>query len=84
MNDLSVIAQKLKDFVKEKGYNATVLASDEKVKVSFKQLAVGEKEYDATAINSEFRSFCEKNSLNFSLVQISHNPFFNPTVSSFS
>ena len=70
VNDLSVIAQKLKDFIKEKGYNATVLASDEKVKVSFKQLAVGEKEYDATAINSEFRTFCEKNSLNFSLVQV--------------
>ena len=67
---LSVIEQKLSDFVKEKDYDATVEVSEENVVVSFKQQTDGEKEYDATAITQEIKTFCENNAVDFSLVQI--------------
>lgn len=67
---LSVIEQKLSDFVKEKGYDATVEVSEENVVVSFKRQTDGEKEYDATAITQEIKTFCENNAVDFSLVQI--------------
>ena len=68
--ELKAIEQKLAAFVREKGYNAAVLASGEKVVVSFKQQAVGETEYDAAAITQEIRAFCENNSLDFSAVKV--------------
>ena len=68
--DLKAIEQKLADFVKELGYDATVTASEEDVAVSFKQQAEGETEYDAAAITQEIKTFCENNALDSSLVKI--------------
>ena len=68
--DLKAIEQKLADFVKEKGYDATVTASEEDVAVSFKQQAEGETEYNAAAITQEIKTFCENNALDSSLVKI--------------
>jgi hypothetical protein len=70
ITDIDVIEQKVKDFVKEKGYNATVAAFKENVLISFKQQPIGEKEYDTTAIKQEIKTFCENNSVDPSLVQV--------------
>ncbi len=70
MTDIDVIEQKVKDFVTEKGYNATVSAFTDNVLVTFKQLPIGEQEYDTTAIKQEIKTFCENNSIEPSLVQV--------------
>ena len=70
ITDNDIIAQKVKDFVNEKGYNATVSAFTENVLITFKQLPIGVQEYDATTIKQEIKTFCENNSIDPTLVQV--------------
>ncbi|MCR4760884.1 MAG: leucine-rich repeat protein [Oscillospiraceae bacterium] len=62
----------LKQFAAEQNYNADVrvLAESENVAVVFEQQPAGEKEYDASAITKEIRSFCNENQIDDSKVRV--------------
>ena len=73
ITDLKTIEVLLKEFIKEKGYDATAAVSEEteNVEVVFDQQPEGAEEYDIQAVTQAFRDYCSEKQIDYSLVEVS-------------